>query len=152
LKNAALWFVAVCLLIVVLGSATCTKVDTSPSARSTSSVDVPRVVATPPPSCTPQKIIIKSMRARFVDPCGTRSCTQMKGVAVLTNTCNEPIGVQVKIVGLDKSGAPVASRDLWPASVSNIPPGDYTFSLDHYLDYDPAMKTFTLEPIRVTRW
>lgn len=73
----------------------------------------------------------------------------MKGVAVLTNSCAEPVGVQVKIIGYDNAGSPVATRDLWPASVRNIPPGYYTFSLDQYLDYDPSIESIALEPIAV---
>lgn len=60
--------------------------------------------------------------------------------------------MQIKITGYDKKGAPMATRDLWPASVKNIPPGDYTFSLDTWLDYEPGMKSFELEPIDIKRW
>ena len=76
----------------------------------------------------------------------------MKGVAVLTNNCAEAVGVQIKITGYDGSGLPVATRNLWPASVRNIPPGDYTFSLDQWLDYDPEIKKFELKPIEVNQW
>ena len=76
----------------------------------------------------------------------------MKGVAVLTNKCKEPVGVQVKIIGLDAKGNPVAARELWPASVSNIAPGDYTFSLDQWLDYDADIKRLSLQPVRVQQW
>ncbi len=103
-------------------------------------------------ACSISDIGIKSMKARFVNACETRPCIHMKGVAVLTNRCKEPVGVQVKMTGYDKSGSPVATRDLWPASVRNIPPGDYTFSLDHYLDYDPSIKKFDLTPVDVRQW
>jgi hypothetical protein len=76
----------------------------------------------------------------------------MKGVAVLTNRCREPVGVQVKITGYDKSGSPVATSELWPASIRNIPTGDYPFSLDQYLDYDPSIKKFDLKVIEVKQW
>lgn len=113
----------------------------------------PLVAAAPAtPKCAPRNVTIKSMKAGFVDPCRRRACPSMKGVAVLTNGCPEAIGVQVKIVGLDAKGSPVSARDLWPASTQNIPPGDYTFSLDHYLDFDPQIRSFTIEPIRVQRW
>lgn len=105
-----------------------------------------------PPSCTLSSITIKSMRASFVDECQRKSCPSLRGVAVMTNGCPEAIGVQVKIVGLDSLGAPVSVRDPWPANVSNIPPGDYTFSLDHLLDYDSRIKSFTLQPIALRRW
>lgn len=102
--------------------------------------------------CTAKLITIKSLNVSFVDACRTRSCPSMKGVAVLNNGCDEAVGVQVKMVALDSSGAPVAASDLWPASVSNIPPGDYTFSVDHYIEYDERIKSFTLAPISITRW
>jgi hypothetical protein len=105
------------------------------------------------PSCAASDITIKSSKARFVSECSARSpCYGLKGVAVLVNNCSEPIGVQVKITGLDKDGNPVATRNLWPASIRNIPPGEYTFSLDTWLDYDPSIKTFQLAPIDVKRW
>ena len=112
------------------------------------SPDVPPVAA----GCAPSDISIKSMKAKFVDECRTTSCPYMKGVAVLTNGCSEPIGVQLKITAYDKAGAPVAARELWPASVKNIPPGDYTFSLDTWLDYDPEINTFEIAPVAVKRW
>ena len=103
-------------------------------------------------ACSISDIAIKSMKARFVDECQRSPCVYMKGVAVLTNRCKEPVGVQVKITGYDKSDSPVATRELWPASIRNIPPGDYTFSLDQYLDYDPSIKRFDLTPIEVKQW
>jgi hypothetical protein len=103
-------------------------------------------------ACALSDITIKSMKVKFVDACRRTPCISMKGVAVLTNRCAEPVGVQLKVTGYDKTGAPVATRDLWPASVSNIPPGDYTFSLDTWLDYDPEMKKFDLVPIQVRQW
>lgn len=108
--------------------------------------------AAPAAGCTTSDISIKSMKARFVDECRASSCPYMKGVAVLTNGCQEPIGVQLKITAYDKAGAPAATKDMWPASVKNIPPGDYTFSLDTWLDYDPEIKTFEITPVAVNRW
>jgi hypothetical protein len=103
-------------------------------------------------ACTLSDITIKSMKARFVDECRRSPCIYMKGVAVLTNRCSEPAGVQLKMTAYDRTGAPVATRELWPANTRNIPPGDYTFSLDQWLDYDPEMKTFDLVPIEVRQW
>lgn len=103
-------------------------------------------------TCSISDIEIKSMRVRFVDECQRSPCFYMKGVAVLTNRCAVPVGVQVKITGYDQSGLPVATRELWPASVRNIQPGDYTFSLDRYLDYDPSIEKIDLVPISVKQW
>lgn len=104
------------------------------------------------PSCSPSDITIKSLRASFKNACTRTPCYGMVGVGVLVNRCSEPIGVQIKITGLSKAGEPLASRDLWPASVSNIPPGEYTFSMDSYLDYDPGIVKFEVSPIAVKRW
>lgn len=76
----------------------------------------------------------------------------MKGAGVLSNHCSKAIGVELKMIALDKNDTPIASKDFWPASVQNIPPGDYTFTLDHHIDYDPRIKAFSLEPIRVREW
>lgn len=103
-------------------------------------------------ACSVADIAIKSIDAKFVDRCRRTPCPSMKGLAVLTNHCAESVGVQIKITGYNKNHAPLATRDLWPASINNIPPGDYTFSLDTWLDYDPAIKTFDLVPISVKRW
>ena len=109
---------------------------------------------TPPAwaGCTVSYISIKSIKAKFIDTCKRSPCPSMKGVAVLTNHCSEPVGVEIKITAYDKSGNPVAARDLWPASTNNIPPGNYTFSLDQWLDYDPEIKTFELTPITIRLW
>lgn len=103
-------------------------------------------------ACSAKDIEIKSFKARFVDECRRRACPHMKGVAVLVNHCASATGVQVKIIGYDKNKQPVAARELWPASIRNIAPGPYTFSLDTWLDYDPDIRTFTLSVAGVTHW
>ena len=103
-------------------------------------------------ACTVADIEIKSMRAKFVDRCRTRSCAHMQGIAVLRNNCATAVGVQVKITGYDAKNQPVATRELWPASVRNIPPGDFEFSLDTWLDPDPTMRSFALTVVEVKRW
>ncbi len=99
--------------------------------------------------CAVSDIVVKSSKARFENVAGQN---YMRGVAVLTNRCTEAVGVQLQMTALDAKGNPVATRELWPASIRNIPPGDFTFSLDHWLPYDRAMKSFTLSPVEVKRW
>lgn len=103
-------------------------------------------------ACAVSDIAIKSTKARFFNACTRSACFQMKGIAVLVNNCAEPIGVRVKITGYDKFGTPMATRELWPASIENIPPGEFTFSLDNYLDYEQGMTAFKIEPTSVKRW
>ena len=118
----------------------------------TPGVKYSKPTAAEPPGCSVANIHIKSMKAGFADKCRVSDCTILEGVAVLTNTCSEPVGVQLKITSLDKAGNPVSTRDFWPASIKNIPPGDYTFTLDQALDYNPAIKSFEISPIDVRKW
>lgn len=99
--------------------------------------------------CTTADIVIKSSKAAFKRVDGSKA---LDGIAVLVNKCSEPVGVQVKITAYDKAGEPIATRDLWPASVNNISPGEYPFSLRYYLDYTPEAKTFTITVVSVKRW
>lgn len=100
-------------------------------------------------ACTSADIVIKSSKASF-KKVGRRMF--MDGVAVLVNKCAEPVGVQVKMTAYDKEGEPVATHERWPASVSNIPPGEYTFSLLGFLDYSPEAKTYKVTVANVKRW
>lgn len=100
-------------------------------------------------ACSTSDIVIKSSNAGF-KKVGRRMF--MDGVAVLVNKCSEPIGVEVKMIAYNKSGDPVSVRQSWPASVSNIPPGEYTFSLLGFLDYSPDAKSFKLSVATVKRW
>jgi len=104
------------------------------------------------PGCSPSDIEIKSLMVNLVDACGTSSCLYMKGAAVLNNRCPVPVGVQIKITAYDNSGSPIATRDLWPADTDNIPPGDYTFSLDSWMDYEPGMASVEVSPVSVKQW
>jgi hypothetical protein len=97
-------------------------------------------------------ITIESIRARIVDECRRSKCTAMKAIAVLANRCAEPVGAGLKITGYDRAGRPVATRDLWPASVGHIPLGDYPFSLDQWLIYEPEIKAIGLTPIGIRHW
>ncbi|WP_243787459.1 hypothetical protein [Pseudomonas amygdali] len=101
-------------------------------------------------SCSVSDIKITSVKAKFVNTCGSTDCTHMTGVATLENSCVEATGVQIKITAYDKTDSPVSTNELWPASVRNIPPGSYTFSLDQYLDYDPSITSFGLGSVPVS--
>lgn len=103
-------------------------------------------------ACSLSDISIKSVKVKFENKCQSSQCIYMKGVAVLSNGCTDSVGVQIKITGYDKTGAPVATHDSWPASIKNIPPGNYTFSLDQSLEYDPTIKTFDVTPIDIRHW
>lgn len=105
--------------------------------------------ATSAQACTLADISVKLTTVRFEK---LRHGTYLKGTAVLTNDCRDSVGVQVQITAYDKENVPVATRELWPASVRNIPPGEYVFSIDQWLDYEPTMKLIALRPVDVRRW
>ncbi|UEL21920.1 hypothetical protein K6106_18025 [Pseudomonas fluorescens] len=102
--------------------------------------------------CSVSDIKITSVKAKFVNTCGSADCTHMTGVATLLNNCAEATGVQVQITAYDKLDSPVSTVEHWPASVRNIPPGSYTFSLNQWLEYDPAISSFGLKAIDVNKW
>lgn len=103
-------------------------------------------------ACSVSDIEITHFKAGFVRQCDSPRCVIMKGVATLKNKCSESIGVQIKITGFGKDDQPIATRDLWPASIRNIAPGNFNFSLDQWLDYDPKMKKFSVEPVDIRKW
>jgi len=102
--------------------------------------------------CSLSDIKITSVKAKFVSTCSSVDCTHLRGVATLVNSCPEATGVQVQITAYDKHDAPVSTSENWPASVRNIPPGNYTFSLDQWLEFDPDIASFGLKPIDVHHW
>ena len=102
--------------------------------------------------CSASDIEITSVKWHVQDECRTQSCAIVKGVAKLKNNCRESVGVQIKAVGVDKAGALLSVNDFWPASDNNIPPGEYVFSLDQVLDYQPEMKRIDLAVNEVKMW
>ena len=110
-----------------------------------------RTGASSPVLCPVSSIEIKSFNAKWVDPCRRSSCASMQGAGTLVNACPIAAGVQLKMTGYDEAGNPIAARTLWPASIKNIEPGNYVFSLDQWLDYNPAIKRFevSVESTRV---
>jgi hypothetical protein len=123
-----------------------------PLASAPAQSPAPAAMLQPVPACSVDKIEIISMNGGYVDNCRSRPCPSFKGAAVLANRCSIPVGVQVKIVGKDAAGQVLAVREGWPASVRNIPPGEYPFSLDTWLDFDPRVQTFSLTVTEVKVW
>jgi hypothetical protein len=99
--------------------------------------------------CSPSDIKVKSFRPRWESVSDYR---HLQGVAALTNTCNIPVIVQVQITGLSATGEPLAAYEWWATGTRNIAPGDHTIPLVPGIKYDPAIKSFTLEPIDVKQW
>lgn len=45
-----------------------------------------------------------------------------------------------------------SGMDIDEVRRANIPPGDFEFSLDTWLDPDPTMRSFALTVVEVKRW
>jgi len=104
-------------------------------------------------ACSLSNIKITLVKAKFESPCGDNKCKPiLKGVATLENNCSDAIGVEIKITSYDKLGSPISTKELWPASVRNIPPGSYTFSLNQYIDHDPSISSLSIVPVDIKRW
>ena len=104
--------------------------------------------------CSPTDIEIKSFNAKVIDECKMSSCPFLKFTGEIINHCKYPTGVQIQIVARDKKGNVVDTNESWPASVSNIAPGEsFPFSVPGgVMDYDPAMNSFSIKIIRVKKW
>lgn len=104
------------------------------------------------PACGVRNMSVNIGKHQFVDKCKTRACPVFEGVATVTNGCAEPMGIELKVTAFDSTGAPVRTRNLWPASVKNLPPGDTVVSIDQYVDYDPSIDRVELAVNDVRRW
>ncbi|MBG6243475.1 MAG: hypothetical protein EKE20_17505 [Candidatus Symbiopectobacterium sp. Dall1.0] len=74
------------------------------------------------------------------------------GAATIINNCNIPVGIEMKLSAVDKNGVVVDVYDFWPASVNNIPIGEYDFSLNGRIKYNEEIKSFKLIPMSVNTW
>lgn len=102
--------------------------------------------------CSISDIEINSIKTEFINICKNRECFHMEGVAVLNNQCKESIGVEVKVTSFDLSGAPVSTAEFWPASIRNIEPGAYVFSMDNKLRYNPLIHRVEAKVIDIRKW
>lgn len=102
--------------------------------------------------CTVADVSVQLTRAKWVDACRRTPCPTFKGAAVITHRCPSPIGVQVRLVGYDRSGAPIAVSEQWPWSIDNRAAGAHPISLDQALQYDPEIERFGVDVLSVKRW
>jgi hypothetical protein len=69
----------------------------------------------------------------------------------LINNCPEPVGVQLKVTLFDKSGNVVDTQDMWPASISNIPPRiEYPFK--DLMSVERSWSKYSVVAINVRHW
>lgn len=104
--------------------------------------------------CQVEDISVVRMDAKFVDKCSnfSKPCWFMGGTSTLKNGCDIPVGIQLKLTGYDKNGMPVDTMEFWPASIRNVPVGEYVFKMPQHFDYSSQIKTFAMEPVSVKVW
>lgn len=108
----------------------------------------------PKPECSSSDIRISKTNAGMVDPCRSRSCPSLKGVATIFNGCPYPVGVQLQVVLEDGAGNALVSKDFWPASTRNLPQGESVVSLDYPIDLPnpKAASSVAVQAVAVRRW
>lgn len=95
-------------------------------------------------SCTVSKIVVDKLKAQ------PKGYGYFRITGRLTNNCDQATGVQIKVTVYDKAENILASPDLWPASVSNIPAhSEYPFEC---LQEAPGFHRFTVSVISVRTW
>lgn len=108
-------------------------------------------IATAHAECTVADVTAKLTRARWVDGCTRSPCPALNGAAVVTHQCRVPIGVQLRLVGYDRDGTPVAVTENWPWSVDSRPAGVHPISIDHWLKFDPDIERFGLSVVGISQ-
>lgn len=84
------------------------------------------------PACTLDQVDVENVSGRT-----ERHALVITGV--IRNDCDTPTGAQVKFTIYAKDGRVLTSRDLWPASVNNIPANStfpFEIPLDRFEDAD----------------
>lgn len=122
------------------------------SSRGERSHASPAIQEPPAVTCNLSDIEIKSISGSFIDECQSTSCPRFKGTATLINKCKMPVGIQVKIIAYNKAGIAIQTNEKWPASIRNIPPGEYPFSMDYWLQPDSDIDKYALQAIDLKRW
>ncbi|MBI1396786.1 MAG: hypothetical protein GC151_12455 [Betaproteobacteria bacterium] len=103
-------------------------------------------------ACTPQEMETRLEHAGWVEPCPDRSCTALRGTAVVVSHCEEPAGVRVKLVAWDRNDEKVLVSEYWPFGNRDVAPGPHEFSIDSRIGYDATITRFTIEAVAVREW
>jgi hypothetical protein len=118
--------------------------------QAATSIDEARRISSNTPStpsraaCNPASFVVGEVRMR-------REYEFLILSSTVSNKGQIACGVQLKASIFDASGAVLDTRDFWPASIRNIPPGaDEAFQYN--LRDMKGMKTYELRPIQAKQW
>jgi hypothetical protein len=107
-----------------------------------------RVAAGGRAACDQSQVEVRLIK--FYDKGGAHLYMSVLGEII--NHCSIPAGAQIRFVGRDAKGEIAAVRELWPASIRNIPAGGRSpFDLTVF-DYDRKIKNVDAEVIEVRQW
>ncbi len=95
--------------------------------------------------CDLDDVDVEIEKSSWYNRCSKRNCAELKGTAMLTSRCEEPIAVRVRLVGLDATGATIVDLERSPYAISNVSAGKHPFSLDKWVKYDSDIKSFRIE-------
>ena len=99
--------------------------------------------------CGLTDVEVNITKAVWHNRCSKKNCAELNGTAVLVSRCDEPLAVQIRLVGHDAAGTVIAEREMWPYALSNVKAGEHPFSFDKWLKYDPAIRGFRIEVVQV---
>ena len=99
--------------------------------------------------CEVADVDVRISQSVWHNRCSKKNCAELKGEAMVTSRCEELIGIQVRLTALDANGAALVQLERWPWDISRIAGGTHTFSINHWIEYDPRIRDFRIEAIGV---
>lgn len=100
-------------------------------------------------ACKLADMSVKITHSSWHNRCSKRDCAELRGSAVLTSHCDEPVAVRVSLTANDAKGEPVGKLERWPYALSNVTAGEHEFSLNKWFKHDPEIRGFTIEVIEI---
>ena len=138
-----------CLLMYGCYQAFKPKVDANGEVQSASANDVQPTTLSAPATQEADGCSISSIAVDGTNGRNEKYATYVTGT--IKNNCSSLTGVQIKFTVRDAAGGVLTSRDLWPASVSNIPAqGQFPFEVQ--LDKLEGAHTFETQILQVRDW
>lgn len=103
--------------------------------------------------CKLSDVVVVDIRSKFSKICEYPTCDKiLDGVVTVNNKCEDSVGFMVQLKSLDANGKAISVDEIWPASIRNIPPGEYDFSLKNRLPYSDQIDKIQVRVIDVKKW
>jgi hypothetical protein len=99
--------------------------------------------------CNVADIDAKITKSFWHNRCSKKDCSELRGTALLTSRCEEAVAVEVRLSGVDANGATVVALERWPYAISHVTAGEHEFSINKWLEHDPAIRGFVIEVVKI---